>query len=94
MAIAISVIAAPPIMSTWNVQVTPDPTNCATTVTLTATTGTGCGNITGAEYFIDTPGADGTGTPMNAKDGAFDSSQEDVIAIVDVTGLAPGVHTV
>ena len=63
-------------MSTWNVQVTPDPTNCATTVTLTATTGTGCGNITGAEYFIDTPGADGIGIPMNAKDGAFDSSQK------------------
>ena len=39
---------------TWNVQVRPDPTNCATTVTLTATTGTGSGNITGAEYFIDT----------------------------------------
>jgi len=93
-AIAISVLGAVIIISTWNVQVTPDPTNCATTVTLTATTGTGCGNITGAEYFIDTPGADGTGTPMNAKDGAFDSFQEDVIAIVDVTGLAPGVHKV
>ena len=31
---------------------------------------------------------------MNAKDGAFDSSQKDVIAIVDVTGLVPIVYTV
>jgi len=80
--------------TTSNVQVTPNPTNCAATVTLTAKISGGGVNIAGAEYFIDTIGADGTGKPMNAQDGFFDSDTENVIATVDVTGLSQGDHTI
>jgi hypothetical protein len=39
--------------TTSNVQVVPNPTNCAATVTLTAKISSGGFNITRAEYFID-----------------------------------------
>jgi len=79
--------------TTSNVQVTPNPTYCAATVTLTAKIDTGgCGNVDGAEYFIDTTG--GTAKLMNAQDGAFDSNTENVIATVDVTGLVSGDHII
>jgi hypothetical protein len=48
--------------------------------------------VEAAEYFVDTVGADGTGEPMVAFDGAFDSGAEDVIGIVDVGGLSLGEH--
>ncbi|MEM2110817.1 MAG: hypothetical protein QXX08_02945, partial [Candidatus Bathyarchaeia archaeon] len=38
--------------------------------------GGGWSNIVAAEYFIDIPGESGTGTPMIAIDGAFDSPNE------------------
>jgi hypothetical protein len=81
---------------TSNLAATPNPTLGAGLVTLTATAddeGSGCSNIAAAEYFIDVLGAAGTGTPMNAADGAFDSPVENLIANVDVSGLAPGPHT-
>ncbi|MFQ5891706.1 MAG: hypothetical protein ACE5HW_02795 [Candidatus Methanofastidiosia archaeon] len=81
---------------TSNTSVSQDPTNCATSVTLTATVDdstTGNSNIQAAEYFIDTVGTDGTGTSMNAQDGAFDSLTENVVATIDVTGLSAGNHT-
>jgi len=80
--------------TTSNVQMTPNPTNCAATATLTAKISSGGFNITGAEYFIDTIGPNGMGTSMNAQDGAFDSGTENVIATVDVTGLSQGDHTI
>lgn len=89
------IVSAVPAVITSNIQVTPNPTNCAATVTLTATaTSPSALNITRAEYFIDSTGADGTGIPMNAQDGAFDSDTENVIATVDVTGVSPGNHTI
>ncbi|MCK4432462.1 MAG: hypothetical protein KAV48_00870, partial [Methanomicrobia archaeon] len=84
--------AVVPGPTTSNVQVTPNPTNCAATVTLTAKISSGGFTITKAEYFIDTTGPNGTGTPMNAQDGAFDSDTENVIATV--TGLSQGDHTI
>ena len=81
---------------TSNTSATPNPTNCAPNVTLTATVDdstTGNSNIQAAEYFIDTIGADGTGTPMAAQDGAFDSPTENAIAVIDVTELSLGLHT-
>jgi endogenous inhibitor of DNA gyrase (YacG/DUF329 family) len=74
----------------------PDPTNGADTVTLTADiddSTTGNSDIATAEYFVDTVGADGTGTSMNPSDGAFDSATEGVTAGIDVSGWAAGSYT-
>jgi len=48
--------------------------------------------IAEAEYFIDSLGEDGTGIPMSASDGAFDSSAERVTARVPTDGLTTGSH--
>lgn len=48
--------------------------------------------VSAAEYFIDAPGADGTGSPMAPLDGAFDEIVEPAQATVDTTGLTPGTH--
>lgn len=58
------------------------------TATLTATisdTATGGSNVVGAEYSIDDLGAAGTGSPMGAQDGAFNSPAETVTATVDTS---------
>jgi len=81
---------------TSSVGVSPDPTNGAASVTLTATvddSATGGSNIAAAEYFVNAPGAAGTGTAMGAADASFNSVSEAVIASVDVSALALGSHT-
>jgi hypothetical protein len=68
----------------------------ASSVTLTATVNdstTGNSNIAAAEYFIDTLGANGAGTPMSAADGSFSSPVEDVTASVNMSTQPPGDHT-
>ncbi|MFC2140443.1 hypothetical protein ACFLQ1_01825, partial [Candidatus Auribacterota bacterium] len=46
--------------------------------------------VAGAEYFIDTLGAAGTGVAMTALDGLFDSAEEDVA--VTLSGLDPALE--
>jgi FtsP/CotA-like multicopper oxidase with cupredoxin domain len=78
------------------VALAPNPTDGSVDVTLSARI-SGAANITAAEYFIGTSGADGTGIAMSAADGAFDSPIEDVtatITIVDLASLPNGDHTV
>lgn len=94
------VVAAAPVDSVGPVTsaaaASPDPTNGASSVTLTATVDdstTGNSNIQAAEYFIDSVGADGAGTAMSASDGTFDGVTENVTASVDVSGLGDGIHT-
>jgi len=73
---------------TSDVSADPDPTNGADSVTLTADiddSTTGNSDIAEAEYFIDTVGANGTGTSMNPSDGAFTSD-------IDVSGWAAGSY--
>jgi len=80
---------------TSGVAGTPNPTEGATTVTLTATiddSTTGGSTITAAEFFIDVVGADGTGIPMNPTDGTLDSPTEGVTVSGD-PGLPPGDYT-
>ncbi len=80
---------------TSSVAASPDPTNGAASVTLTATvddSGTGGSNIAAAEYFVDVLGGAGTGTAMGAADASFDSVSEAVTASVDVSALALGPH--
>jgi len=48
--------------------------------------------IAEAEYFLDTIGADGTGTAMSAADGSFDSPNEGVEAFIDTSGWSGGGH--
>ena len=74
---------------TSNVVAEPSPTNGATLVTLTADVSdvtTGNSNIAEAEYFVDSVGADGSGTTMSASDGAFNSPVEGVTASIDISG--------
>jgi len=74
---------------------TPNPTNCAVYVNVTARVDdstTGNSSIQAVEYFIDASGANGTGTVMNAQDGTFDSPIENVTATKNVLGLLLGDH--
>ncbi len=84
------------------VDVSPSPTDGTSGLTIVATVSdfdTGGSVISTAEYFIDTPGIDGTGAAMGAVDLTFDSVTEDVIATIsaldlDAMGLASGEHTI
>lgn len=48
--------------------------------------------IAAAEYFVDAPGADGTGIPLAPADGAWGSTSEEAMAAVDTSELDPGQH--
>ena len=50
--------------------------------------------IATAEYFIDTDPGEGQGTAISAKDGTFDTSEEDISLTLNTTSLAFGAHTV
>jgi hypothetical protein len=84
---------------TLNVMADPNPTNGASSVTLTAIVDdsqSGNSNITAAEYFINELGGDpgpGNGTPMDASDGTFDSPAESITASIDVSGWAISSYT-
>jgi len=78
---------------TRNVAASPNPTGGASSVTLTAwidDLSTGVSNIAGAEYFVNATGGNGTGTPMLALDGIFDSALEQVEVQINVSSWAPG----
>ncbi|MCL5960155.1 MAG: M14 family metallopeptidase [Chloroflexi bacterium] len=76
---------------------TPSVTMLTNTITLTATisdSGNGGQAIAAAEYFVDMAGADGTGSPMSAADGAFDSLTETVQAAIPVSTIGIGPHII
>jgi|GEM_PF-983362 len=73
---------------TSSVNVSPNPTAGATSVNLSAAvndSSTGGSAVAAAEYFINSVGDYGTGTPMNASDGAFNSMSEGVTASINVS---------
>lgn len=75
----------------------PQPYYSATKVTIIAIiddSKTGASPIQTAEYFIDKVGPNGTGIPMDAEDGVYDSPIERVNAIIDMEKLSTGVHIV
>jgi len=50
--------------------------------------------IAGAEYFIDEDPGPGSGIPLPAKDGLFDSGEEEIdLANIDISGRSEGAHT-
>jgi len=54
------------------------------------------GNVTvnAAEYFIDTDPGNGRGTPLNPKDGQFDSTEEAIArTVISTASLGVGFHT-
>jgi hypothetical protein len=55
---------------------------------------TGLSNIAQAEYFVDIIGGNGSGNAMTPSDGSFDSAYEEVMAQIDVSSWALGVHTI
>ncbi len=63
-------------------------------VTITATASNTESIIEAAEYFINTIGTSGLGTPMSASDGTFDSTTEDITALVDNEDLDEGVNRI
>lgn len=76
---------------------TPNRTNGTVNVALTATgndSTTGNGNITAAEYFIDTVGAPGTGSAMSLNFVAPVTSLSASIPAATVNSLPEGTHTV
>lgn len=71
-----------------DVLASPNPTNGASTVTLTATiddSASGNSTIVMAEYFIDAVGSNGSGETLSASDGSFNSPCEEVWADIDVS---------
>ena len=81
---------------TSHIQAMPNPSFCTAPVALTAIiddSAAGASKIQAAEYFINTTREDGTGIPMRASDSVFDSPTEVVVALIDVSWLSPGLHT-
>jgi len=63
-----------------------------TSITVTAhvsDSGAGTPGVATAEYYINTDPGQGNGTPLSATDGAFDSTEEDVSAVIDVSSWVP-----
>ncbi len=50
--------------------------------------------VMAAEYFVDAPGQDGTGTPMQPADGSWGSTTENVVATLNTGSLSVGQHYV
>ncbi|HZU87485.1 MAG TPA: multicopper oxidase domain-containing protein [Anaerolineaceae bacterium] len=78
-----------------NVSISPNPTNGITGGTLSATITdifSGNQNITQAEYFIDTLGAPGTGTPMSGTFGAPSVNVSVAISAGTLAALPGGEH--
>src|SRR5213592_823594 len=84
--------------STSSVAVSPDPATAPPTVTASVSdAATGGSNITNAEFLVDSVGADGSGTAMNASDGSFSSATEGVTATLSsgaFSALTLGSHTI
>jgi len=83
--------------ATTSATLSPTPTNGSAAVALHATgddTATGGSAIAAAEYFIDTVGADGSGTPMTVNSPAPSASLDASIPAATVNALAEGAHTI
>src|SRR5438876_2565626 len=85
--------------SASSVAVSPDPATAPPTVTASVSdAATGGSNITNAEFLVDSVGANGSGTAMNASDGSFSSATEEGVTATLSSGafsaLTLGSHTI
>jgi hypothetical protein len=97
LAVSLAASAGGPITS--NVSVTPDSATAGPLAinALVDDVNTGGSSIVAAEYFIDSVGGQGTGSPMAAVDGQFNSPTELVGGTIDQStfaALSAGTHTV
>jgi hypothetical protein len=79
-----------------NVKAIPNPTNGFNRTTLTVDLddlASGHSDIVAAEYFVDSLGDPGTGTPMAPFDGSFDSALERAVATLNLTSWVLGDYT-
>ena len=81
---------------TLNGSITPVPANGTVAVSVSATgdDSDAGGVITAAEYFLDTLGANGSGTPLALNRSAAVVSEDVAISATVVAGLAEGMHHV
>ena len=83
--------------ATSGITLAPNPSDGSLDVSVSATgndSASGNSNIAAAEYFIDTTGAYGTGTPMTVNVAAPIASLAGTIDAATMVGLAEGAHTV
>jgi hypothetical protein len=81
--------------SALDLAVTPNPTEGATNVQLTgkiSDINSGGSVIAAAEWFEGTDPGPGNGKSLSAKDGSFDSPEEDVKTTIDITTWSLGAH--
>ena len=82
-----------PTTSIQFTQVSPNPTNGADLISISAEI-TGSLEISSAEFFMDQVGETGTGSLFDAVDGSFDGVQENVTATYNIPeNWSPGEHT-
>lgn len=83
--------------SVMNAAVSPNPTEGAANVTLTADAddyATGNSAITAAEWWAGTDPGQGNADAMSAADGMFNAAVEALTASIDVSGWAVGAYTI
>jgi Multicopper oxidase len=79
--------------TTSTVAIAPNPTNGSADATLSATVSSAAGTVTAAEYFIDTKGIDGSGTPMTGAFGAATVAATATVSVANQALLTSGNHT-
>jgi hypothetical protein len=77
-----------------SLDVTPNPTRSAVTVTLTAGAADPgmVSNVAAAEWFVGTDPGPGSGQPLQPVDGAFDSPSELLRGVIDVSAWGNGTY--
>ncbi len=75
---------------TVNGEANPSASFSIPSVNLTALGNDTALNVLAGEYFLESPGSNGTGTPLSPLDGAFDSQNEFGYAVISNPGWAPG----
>lgn len=79
--------------TTTGVAVAPSPTNGSVDVSLTASIAAwGGASVTAAEYFVDSPGAGGSGTAMSGTFGGATAAVSATIAVAQLAALSSGSH--
>lgn len=80
--------------TTSAVALVPNPTNGSVNVALSASVNSSSSTVTAAEYFIDTSGTAGTGTPMSGAFGAAAVSVSSNLSTAQLAALLSGNHTI
>lgn len=80
--------------TTSAVALTPNPSNGSVSVALSASIKSSASTVTAAEYFIDTSGAEGTGSAMSGTFGAATVAVNATLSAAQLALLASGNHTI